>query len=348
MKKLIFVCIAACTMLFSCKKAEPRIVIISFDGLRWQELYSGADTALVTDTRFVKDTTALKAEFWRDTPEERREVLAPFYWSYVKDHGYMLGNRYKNSLMQVSNAMHFSYPGYSEMFSGYPDDERISSNADKANPNHTVIEALQEDPRYKGKTLVYCSWEVIRNAVNVGRAGIPANLRRTTHNLIEIPGLGIQDIERDATTFSGAITSIIKDHPSAIYIGVGDTDKWGHNERYDLYLKSIHVQDAYVRKLVETCESDPYYKGKTTYLLTCDHGRGDGPQFTDHWFTIPGSDKTWFMTFGAGVPALGETTDNGPFWTKQFAATIAMITGIDFTPDNGVKPEPFDPTFKGE
>lgn len=343
MKRILFAGLLATILFTACtKQNDRRVVIFSFDGLRWQELFTGADSALVADIRFVKDTAALKDAFWKDTPEARREALMPFYWSYIPEHGYLIGNRYKNSLMQVSNAMHFSYPGYSEMFTGYPDDGRVKSNADVPNPNHTVLEAIQEDPRYNGKVLVYCSWETIRNAVNAQRAGIPTQLRRTGHNLVNIEGLDIVDIERDAITLSGALTSLKKDHPEVLYIGVGDTDKWGHWDRYDNYLKAIHVQDAYIREIVNFCESDPFYKGKTTYLMTCDHGRGYGEQFVDHDSSIPGSDKTWFIAFGAGVPVKGETTDNGPFYTKQFAATIAKVLGVDFTPDNGEKPEPFE------
>ena len=46
-------------MLVSCNKGDddPRLVIITFDGLRWQELFSGADESLVGDTRFVSNPT---------------------------------------------------------------------------------------------------------------------------------------------------------------------------------------------------------------------------------------------------------------------------------------------------
>jgi hypothetical protein len=54
------------------------------------------------------------------------------------------------------------------------------------------------------------------------------------------------------------------------------------------------------------------------------------------------------MAFGKGVEALGETSDNGPFYTQQFTANIAEVLGIDFTPDNGVAQPPIRPDFKGE
>ena len=45
--------------------------------------------------------------------------------------------------------MSFSYPGYSEMFCGWPDDDRIDSNDPVPNPNVSVLEVVNQDPRYK-------------------------------------------------------------------------------------------------------------------------------------------------------------------------------------------------------
>ena len=40
--------------------------------------------------------------------------------------------------------------------------------------------------------------------------------------------------------------------------------------------------------------------------------------------------------------------DNGIFYTRQLAATVADILGVDFTPGNGEKCAPFDPTYRRE
>ena len=96
----------------SCGGNEPRLVIFTYDGLRWQELYTGADSSLVGNPRYVDNPDVMKAKYWRDTPEERRSILLPFTWSYIESNGYMLGNRLKGSQFQVANSMSFSYPGY--------------------------------------------------------------------------------------------------------------------------------------------------------------------------------------------------------------------------------------------
>ena len=348
----------ALAALVSCNKGDndPRLVIITYDGLRWQEVYTGAEEALVNNPKYTKDAEQMKALFWRDTPEERREALLPFIWSHVPEHGYMVGNRNKGSLIQVDNDKWYSYPGYSEMFCGWADDERVDSNDPVENPNHNVLEAVAKDPRYKGKVMMYSSWESIRFAIANERAGIPgsaghepAYTRTPAVELIEQMDAGMPDpfgsSERlDAVTFGMAMETLKKEHPKVYYVGFGDTDEFAHEGDYLAYLKSAHWTDGYIRTIVETCEADPFYKGKTTYLLLCDHGRGNGTRFTSHGGGVRGSGNTWFMAFGKGVPVLGETTDNGVFYNKQLAATIADILGVDFTPDNGEKCDPIDPT----
>ena len=353
--------VALAAMFSSCEKDAQRLVIMTFDGLRWQELYSGADSSLVGNPKFVDNPEALKAKYWRQTPEERRSVLMPFTWSYIEKNGFMVGNRFKGSQFQVSNSMSFSYPGYSEMFSGWADDERIDSNNPNPNPNPNVLEAANKDPRYKGSVMVYGSWESIRYAVNNERGGFPgsvayepdvASSRTPALELINSMQEGMPHFwgeERfDAFTYAYALETMKKDHPKVIWIAFGDTDEWAHSGEYDLYLDAAHYTDDMIRKIVEYCESDPFYKGKTTYLMTTDHGRGNKAAFTGHGSGTRGSENTWMMAFGKGIEPLGETTDNGPLYTRQFAATIASVLGIDFTPGNGEKQPPVDPRFKGE
>ena len=151
MKKVLFACALALAALVSCNKGDkdPRLVIITFDGLRWQEVFSGAEEGLVGNATYVADPEALKTAYWRDTPEERRETLLPFLWSYVPQNGYFLGNRNKGSRMSVSNTKNYSYPGYSEMFCGYADDERVDSNDPVVNPNTNVLEVAARNFRLK-------------------------------------------------------------------------------------------------------------------------------------------------------------------------------------------------------
>ena len=363
MKKLFLLGALVLAALVSCNKGDndPRLVIITFDGLRWQEVFGGADPELAQNPKFVGNLNELKSKYLRETPEERREALLPFLWSYAPQHGYLLGNRHKGSLMQLSNTMNFSYPGYSEMFCGWADDERINYNDPIPNPNQSVLEVVNADLRYKGKVMLYSSWESIRFAVNNDRGGFPGSsghepgypdtevIRLMQDVDAGTPDWGFGSSERlDCITFGLAMETLTKEHPKVFYVGFGDTDEFAHSGAYDKYLDAAHWTDLYIRRIVEYCESQPFYKGKTTYLLLCDHGRGRGPGFRSHGESVRGSNETWFIAFGKGVPVLGETSDNGVFYNKQLAATIADILGVDFTPGNGEKCQPFDPAYYNE
>ena len=363
MKKTYFMLLLSClfTLTTQAKKEnDPRLIIITFDGLRWQELFTGADSSLVGNKTFVEKPEVLRSKYWRESQDERRKLLMPFTWSYIKDNGFMVGNRNIGSQMQVANKKNYSYPGYSENFCGYPDDERVDSNDPIPNHNRSVFEVANQDPRYHNNLMVYGSWESIRYAVNNERGGFKASAsyeknvsskQDATMQLLDEMLDGMPHIwgeERfDAFTYAYALQTLKNDHPKVMWISFGDTDEWAHDGRYDFYLDAINGTDKFIKRIVETCEADPFYKGKTTYMLTCDHGRGYAKAFTSHGARTKGSQNTWFMVFGKGIEPLGETSSNGPFYNQQVAATVANVLGIDFTPDNGVKQQPIDPHYKG-
>ena len=57
------------------------ILLVTTDGLRWQEVFGGAAASLLNrEQGGVHDVDAPKQAFGRDTPEHRREALMPFFW----------------------------------------------------------------------------------------------------------------------------------------------------------------------------------------------------------------------------------------------------------------------------
>src|SRR5690606_28378644 len=76
-------------------KAE-NVVLITTDGLRWEELFTGAEKALISrEIGGVTDVKSIEAKFWRETPEERRAALMPFMWNTIAKEGQIFGNRLK-------------------------------------------------------------------------------------------------------------------------------------------------------------------------------------------------------------------------------------------------------------
>lgn len=150
------------------------LFLITIDGFRWQEVFSGADSSLIRREEFVEEVDSLVAAFWRETAEERRQTLMPFFWELFGSHGQIYGNPNLNSNVALSNKIGYSYPGYSEILVGFADD-RIKGNAKIWNPNKNVLEFINEQPGFRGKVAVFGSWDAFSYIVNSQRSGIPVN-----------------------------------------------------------------------------------------------------------------------------------------------------------------------------
>jgi hypothetical protein len=308
------------------------------DGLRWQETFGGADQALLDQ---VKDPK-LTEEFWRDTPEARREALLPFVWSVVAKQGQLFGNRNKGSVSQVTNGLNFSYPGYNETLCGYPD-ARVKSNDPIPNPNVTVFEWINKQQTFRGKVAAFGAWNVISSVFNADRCGFLTNSGYdpliTGKGNPEIKLLNRLKAEQprywddepfDALTFHTSIQYAKLNRPRLFYLSLGETDDWAHENKYGRYLESAHRFDAYVKELWNTLQAIPQYRGKTTLILTCDHGRGDGRLWTSHGVNVPNSEYTWMGFLGPDTPATGERTNSAVVTNGQIAATIATLLGLDY------------------
>ena len=141
MKNLIVVLLSMMPLLLCAKgDKDTRLVVITIDGLRWQEVFEGAEENILTDKKQVNDTELYRKTYWRSTPEERRQALMPFVWNTIAKQGTIIGNRNKNSMMQLANKTNISYPGYSEMMTGMVDDA-IKGNDPVNNPHRNVLEA---------------------------------------------------------------------------------------------------------------------------------------------------------------------------------------------------------------
>src|SRR5687767_12073347 len=75
-------------------RRTENLLIITMDGLRWKEVFNGAEWKLLTDNRFVStDSIMLDSMFWAKTSVERRKKLMPFFWNTLAKHGQLYGNR---------------------------------------------------------------------------------------------------------------------------------------------------------------------------------------------------------------------------------------------------------------
>ena len=162
-----------------CRAAVPAahktstVVLIVSDGLRWQEIFTGAEEDLLNEKEGGSwvPTEELRKRYWRESPAERRAALFPFIWGTVAKQGQIYGNQTLGSVARVTNGKAFSYPGYNEMSTGYPNDA-IDSNEYGPNPNASVFEWLNRFDEFRGRVAIYGTWDAYHRIFNEERSGL--------------------------------------------------------------------------------------------------------------------------------------------------------------------------------
>ena len=318
------------------------LFIITIDGFRWQEVFTGADPQLVNNSTYVLDTALTRQLYWDNSTEARRQKLLPFFWGTIAEKGRLYGNRLLGNKVNVKNFYKISYPGYNEIFTGHTD--AISSpNLPINNKNLNVLEYLNKSADYHDKVAVFTSWNVFPYILNESRSGLPVNsgYAPLAEKGDAVAGLidSVQTTMRqsktrqDQLTYLSAKEYIGLHHPSVLFLGFGETDEFAHAGRYDLYLQQAADIDRMISDLWYMVQTDPYYKDSTTFLITTDHGRGWKPnKWTTHGFWAEGSGDIWMAVLGPDIQPEGELRTKSQVYQKQIAATIASLLGDPSAP----------------
>lgn len=352
MKKIFFLVIPVFLQFLvstdvNAQQATENIVVVTLDGMRWQELFGGADEQLLKDKKYTKDSAGTTKTFWNDTLETRRKKLFPFVWNVIAREGQIYGNRSLDNKVNNANKYKFSYPGYNEIFTGYPDTV-VNSNDKVRNPNTNVLEFINKQAGFKGKVAAFTTWDVFPYILNKWRSGIYVNadvdsLRFNSDKLKLINDLQFLTtrplgVRPDVITYLAAREYMKEYRPRALYIAFDETDDFAHGGQYDQYLGSARAEDGMIADLWNFIQSDPLYKNKTTLVITCDHGRGD--KLKDNWRhhgqKIEDAGQIWIAAMGPDTKPLGEIKTSGLLYQEQLAATFAALLGFQFTAEHPV------------
>jgi len=318
------------------------VILVTFDGLRWQEVFKGADPQLMTEIN-EKHFGQVQKMFWRSRPEERRQALLPFLWGTVAKQGQIFGHTNRGSIVHLTNGRKFSYPGYQEMLCGFPDD-RITSNGAGPNPNVTVLEWLAGKPAFAGRVACIASWATMGDIINRERGRVFVNAGT---EVLRFPGSGErvewlnavmrdtlppwEEVRWDSLTHQVALEYLRAQKPRVLHVAFDETDDWAHDGNYERVLRSAHQADNLIQQLWAAAQLMEQYRGKTTLIVTTDHGRGEPPTaWRDHGPRVIGAEYIWLAAMGPDTPALGERTNHAPLTQAQIAATLAALLGEDY------------------
>ena len=293
--------------------SERHVILVVSDGLRWQEVFRGADSLLVAGHAAARQT------YWRPTLDERRRALMPFVWSRLAAKGVLFGNRDAGSRVSVTNGLNFSYPGYNELLVGYAD-PRIDRNDYGPNPNVTVFEWLNRREEFRERVAAAGAWDAFADIFNRRRSGLPMHASRRE--------------PLDRMTHEAALYFLRTRRPRALFVAYVETDDHAHSGRYDRTLDAAHAVDSYLAALWDAVQSDPRYRGRTTLIFTADHGRGrTAADWTSHGQDVAGADEVFVAMLGPNVGAHGEWRGVTALAQSQVAATVAAALGLDYRRD---------------
>jgi len=326
---------------------SENMFIITLDGVRWQEIFNGADKALINNTRFTKDTSLAKQLFWDKSVEERRKKLMPFFWNVINQRGQLFGNRKYHNNVNVANSHRFSYLGYNEILTGYP--VGIRSNKPVENKNTNILEFLNNLPAYSDKVVAFTSWSIFPQILGTQRNDLPVysgytpmpdttdESVQTLNQLQEEVIVDTNATRYDELTFVAAKEYVQQHHPKIVYISFGDPDECAHRGEYDQYLQSLSNIDQMISQIWYFIQSNPQYKDKTSLLITTDHGRGKKVKhWKSHNFLLRGSGDIWMALIGPGIKPEGEMKMNQQIYQEQIAGTIAQLLGTNFSAEHPV------------
>lgn len=329
-------------------KAEPKVVLVSIDGVRWQEVFAGADPKLHQQPQWVKTPELIRA-FKPGQPE----LLMPFLHNTVMQQGITVGDRSQGSAINVSNPYQISYPGYQELLAGFSDPS-IRSNNKVANPNVTVLEWLNQQPQMQHKVAAFGSWDLFPYILNTERSGLAVNAgfmqeqgklsekQKYLNQLQAKTPSPFASVRLDVFTQEFALEHMRLHKPKLLYIALGEADDFAHLGQYDQYLAAIHRSDQFIADLWQELQNDPYYRDQTTLLISTDHGRGEAAQWRSHGKSaavpgykgpvpqIAGSEQIWLAAMGPEIPAAGLIRTTGTWQQGQMAATLAAALGFDY------------------
>jgi hypothetical protein len=204
-------------------------------------------------------------------------------------------------------------------------------------------------PQLPRGSAAFGTWDVFADIFNAERAPMPvhagweepfpgsgAPARVLLDSLYATTTRTWEIMPYDAFMQAVVLEHLKTDLPQALYLGFGETDEWAHAGRYDQYLTAAHRVDGFIRDLWNAMQRIPEYAGRTTFIITTDHGRGSGPEeWRNHGADVEGAEAIWVAVIGPGVPALGERR-NVPWVSQaQVAATVAAAVGLDWVEGSG-------------
>lgn len=303
------------------------VVLVALDGVRWQEIYDGVDRALAKKHGMAPGEVIPAAKLVPNLTALRRRGAA------------MGGPR--QSAMVASGPVFVSMPGYLEMLSGRRP-TGCTNNECPPTTLRTIADDFAAEPGVDPLDVaVISSWETIGRACASDPSRLTISTGRTqgaTRERLRFdaeasvllaageiagPEPGENDFRRDADTAALALHYLDARTPRFLFLGLGETDEYGHKDDYRGYLRALVFADFVVGAVAQKVDEYERRGIPTTLVVTTDHGRMN--DFVKHG--AGESNAVWMIASGAGIQRHGGRSA-GEAHLADVASTIRAITGV--------------------
>jgi len=313
------------------------LILVMADGVRWQEVFRGASAELLES-----EAADCPPEWFSGGLSGRRRAIMPWVWTYLRSHGQILGNRDKGSRMEVANRAHLSYPGFAETLCGFPV-PGLEGNQSIWNPVASILERIEPTPGFRGRVAAFATWRhfpwilrksacgfpVISGDDPVPEQGMPAEVVELNRRK-RVEKRRFPTGPADELTVEGAVAYLAAAKPRLLLVVLDEPDEWAHEGCYVGYLRAIQATDTALRRLWETAGTIPEFRGRTTLIVTTDHGRGASPADWRNHGGIREAEETWLMALGPDTPNRGEVEAGECVSNAQVASTVSEICGVPY------------------
>jgi hypothetical protein len=318
------------------ERAESAVVLVVLDGVRWQDVFGGADRALGRPR-------GVNPAFWASP-----RALMPNLQSMIDTQGMAIGAPGHGGEMVTGGTQRISLPSYREIFTGRADPSCQSN--DCVQPLGRTVADDVYDSSGPRDVAVVASWPNIARAASADSSRFVLTTGRKLLGLGEqlrsdpvVAGLldagahasafpGEGDYRPDALTERIALRYLATARPRFFFVGLGDCDEYGHRNDYRGYLSALHGADDFLGELSSTLDTMGARGRHTTVLVTADHGRAY--DFRDHGMWHPESGRVWLVAGGADVRGRGLVASQR-HTLSDVAPTVRALLGIAGDPGGG-------------
>jgi hypothetical protein len=312
------------------ERTESAVVLVVLDGVRWQEVFGGADRALARQH-------GVNASAWASA-----HALMPNLQRMIDTDGMAIGAPGHGAEITTGGTQRISLPSYREIFTGRSDPACQSNEC--AQPLGRTVADDVYDAGGPADVAIVSSWSNIARAASADSSRFVLTTGRRVVGLGDVlradptiasmldagarasafPGEG--DYRPDAFTERIALRYLAVVRPRFLFVGLGDCDEYGHRNDYRGYLTALHGADEFLGELAVTLQSMGARGTHTTVLVTADHGRAH--DFRDHGVSHPESGRVWLVASGADVHGRGLVAASRHHTLSDIAPTVRALLGI--------------------